>query len=371
MNLFTIALKEMKHNLKDKHSMIMMVIYPIVIILILGYALSGSFNNSITFKYNKILYSIEGKNNNFNEFLKTIKDLGIESEQIQSKEEALKKVENGSYTCYIDVNEDNGEITFYKNKVYNFKGDLIETILQSYVERYNAIREIYLENPESLEEILKDNDFNYVQESSMENGKKPRALDYYAVTMLTMIIMYGSLKGSFSIEGEYIRNTFNRIMCAPVSKYEILTGKLLGSIIVTFSQGLIVILFTKYVFKTYWGENMIFIYILIFSQVIMSISLGVGVAFMTNKETLSSSLLNMIAPIMTFLGGGYIPLEGYNNKALNIICKLSPLKWTNDGIFNYIYSNNYSTAYTAIIINLCVAILFLTISSLIYKKKVI
>lgn len=371
MNFIIVAIKEIKQALRDKHSTLMMVIYPIALILILGTALSGVFENSITFKYNKILYKIEGEESKgFNEFLKVVGDLGIGVEQVHSEESALKKIEDASYSCYIDVNEEEGEIKLYKNNVYSFKGDLIQTILQSYIERYNVISEIAVQNPKAIGEILADNNINYVEEKHIEKDRKPRALDYYAVTMLTMIMMYGSLSGAFSIGSEYVRNTFHRVMASPVNKYEVLSGKVLGSVIATFLQGVIVILFTKYVFNTYWGENIYPIYLLILSQVIMSISLGVGIAFLTEKDTLTTSLLNIILPLITFLGGGYVPLEQFNNRGLNFISILSPLKWTNDGIFDYIYMNTYEGLSNAIIINFVIAMVFLGVSSLIYKKKV-
>ncbi|PRR77724.1 ABC-2 family transporter protein [Clostridium liquoris] len=374
MKFVIIALKEIKQNLRDKKSMAMMVIYPILLMIILGSALSGAFNDSISFKDTKVLYKIEGKksiSNNFNEFTKALNDLGIETIEIEDEKQAIEKVKDSTYECYIKVDENNKKINVYKNERYNFKSDLIQTILNTYVDRYNTMIEIYKENPKVLPKLTGEKEVNYVNEINVQRNRSPRAIDYYAVTMLTMIVLYAALSGAFAIGGEYIRNTFNRIMCAPIKKVEILGGKVLGNIIVTLLQSVIVVLFSKYVLKAYFGDDMFPIYLVILSEVIMAISMGVGVAFMTKKDTLCSALLNILIPFITFFGGGYVPIGDFKNNTINLISNLSPLKCTNDAIFTFVYSNNIHNIKTAIIINMIIAVVFLSISSLIYKRQVV
>lgn len=374
MKFFIIALKEIKQNLRDKKSMAMMVIYPILLMIILGSALSGAFNDSISFKDTKVLYKIEGKksiSNNFNEFTKALNDLDIETIEIEDEKQAIEKVKDSIYECYIKVDKNNKKINVYKNERYNFKSDLIQTILNTYVDRYNTMIEIYKENPKVLPKLTGEKEVNYVNEINVQKNRSPRAIDYYAVTMLTMIVLYSALSGAFAIGGEYIRNTFNRIMCAPIKKVEILGGKVLGNIIVTLLQSVIVVLFSKYVLKAYFGDDMFPIYLVILSEVIMAISMGVGVAFMTKKDTLCSALLNILIPFITFFGGGYVPIGDFKNNTINLISNLSPLKWTNDAIFTFTYSNNIHNIKTAIIINMIIAVVFLSISSLIYKRQVV
>lgn len=52
-------------------------------------------------------------------------------------------------------------------------------------------------------------------------------MDYYALTMLTLILMYSSIAGVFAIKSETIARTLNRLLCSPVGKHEILIGKIL------------------------------------------------------------------------------------------------------------------------------------------------
>ncbi|WP_027624184.1 SagG family ABC transporter permease subunit [Clostridium lundense] len=374
MKFIIIAIKEIKQNLRDKKSMAMMVLYPILLMIILGSALAGAFDDSISFKDTKVVYKTEGKesiSHNFKGFTKTLNNLGIETIETDDEKQAIEKVKDSTYVCYIKVDEKDKKIDFYKNTRYNFKSDLIQTILNIYVDRYNTVMEIYKESSTMSGELIDEKEVSYVNEISIQKNRSPRAIDYYAVTMLTMIILYAALYGAFGIGGEYIRNTFNRIMCAPIKKVEILGGKVLGNIVVNLLQSFIVILFSKYVLKAYFGDNMIPIYLVVLSEVIMAISIGVGVAFMTKKDTLSSALLNIIIPCITFFGGGYVPIGDFKSNTINLISNLSPLKWTNDALFTFIYSNNIQNIKIAIGINMIIAVVFLSISSLIYKRQVV
>lgn len=374
MKWIIIAIKEIKQNLRDKKFMAMSVLYPILLMIILGSALSGAFNDSISFKDTKVVYKAEEKggiSRNFKEFTKTLNNLGIETIETKDEKQAIEKVKDSTYMCYIKINEKDKKINFYKNERYSFKSDLIRTILNIYIDRYNTVMEIYKESPRMSAELIEEKEVSYVNEISVEKNRSPRAIDYYAVTMLTMIILYAALSGTFAIGEEYIRNTFNRIMCAPIKKAEILGGKVLGNIIVNLLQSFIVIFVSKYVLNAYFGDNMMPIYLVILSEVIMAISIGVGIAFMTKKDTLSSALLNIIIPSITFFGGGFVPIGDFKNNTINLVSNLSPLKWTNDALFTFIYSNNIHNIKIAIIINMIIAIVFLGISSLIYKRQVI
>ena len=159
----------------------------------------------------------------------------------------------------------------------------------------------------------------------------------------------------------------NRLLCAPVKKYEVLTGKILGALVITSLQVVVVILMSKFLLKTYWGNHMGVILILLASEVAMAVSLGIGVAFLFKNER---GILNLLIPLIAFFGGSYLPLEGFG-KTMLLIAKFSPVGWVNKAIFSVIYSNDYSSVATAIIMNLSLAAIFVLIASLSFRKEAI
>jgi ABC-2 type transport system permease protein len=76
-------------------------------------------------------------------------------------------------------------------------------------------------------------------------------------------------------------------------------------------------------------------------------------------------------PVLVFLGGSYAPVDGFQNKTFQAITYLSPVRWVNRSIFDVIYNSNYSKVSTAILINLCAAVIFIAISSLIFRKETV
>jgi ABC-2 type transport system permease protein len=156
-------------------------------------------------------------------------------------------------------------------------------------------------------------------------------------------------------------------MCAPVRKYELLTGNVAGSIVVTIVQGLVVILFSKFVLKANWGEDILTVALLLLTYSIMTVSLGAGLAFMFENSEAAMGVLNTIIPIFVFLGGGYVPLNVMSG-VLAKISDISPVKWVNSALLSVIYDGNYSRVLTSVSINLAIAAAFIVIASLFTRK---
>lgn len=114
MKILIIALKEIKQNLRDKQGMAMMIALPIVLMLILGTALSGGMDeNSYLFNNTKIVYSIEGKGQRveaFEKFLNETKELGIKPTRVQDYKSGINTVKETEYVCYIYFNESENKI---------------------------------------------------------------------------------------------------------------------------------------------------------------------------------------------------------------------------------------------------------------------
>jgi ABC-2 type transport system permease protein len=374
MNIINIMIKEIKHNIRDKKGMVMMILFPVILMLVLGAALSGAFETSKKIGEIKALYLIQGEkliSESFKSFLGENKNSSITFVEALSIEEGLSSVQDTKYNAFVLVKENEEKIYLYKNDRYNLEASIVEAVLNSYVQRYNVIGEILKVNPMALDQIGNIEYKDYVTEVSLIKKRAPRAIDFYAVTMLTLIIMYASIGGGWAIKGEKIRKTGNRIVASPIKKYEIFIGKTLGALVSTFLQISIVIIVSKFILKAYWGSDMITIFILIISEIIMAISIGITVGFAVKSETTMNGILNTLIPFVVFLGGGYMPLESFGNGILLKLANISPLKWTNDAILQVIYDNSRSLVSSALAINLAISIILILLSAYIFKREAI
>jgi ABC-type multidrug transport system, permease component len=372
MKILILVWKEFRQNVRNWKANSMMVLFPIVLILILGTAFSRVFDDSIALDNVRVLYTLNSSNglsSYFKSFTEHGKEMGIKFEETSDVDAGVRSVQDVTYSCYILFENDSNEVKLYKNARYNFEAGFVQGFVDSFISRYNAYAEIGKSNPEALGKIMAEEGKNYVNTMSLDKKRKPRALDYYAITMLTLILMYSSLTGFWGVKSEQNHKTGSRILCSPIHKSEFLTGKVIGCIFVTFIQAAVVIAFSRYVMGAYWGNDIFTIALLVLSQAIMTISLGASIAFLIKNEGAASGLLNSVIPIVVLLGGGYTPLENMG-PFIARISDISPVKWINSSMLRVIYDNDYSLVPIAIIINLALAAVFIGVVALLSKKEV-
>lgn len=370
MRIFKIMTKEIKENLTDKKVMAMMVLFPILLMIILGFAFSNTFNNNFKLKDVKVIYTDNGSKEisaGFKNFIEKGKEIGIEFKEIKNIDQGISDIKNAKYSDYIVLKNDN--ITIYKNDRNGIDSNIVESMLSTFVDRDKAISAIAKANPFALKNITADSNYNFVDVVSLDRNRQPTSKDYYSVTMLTLIILYGSISGVYAIDSERTKKTGNRILTSPTKKYEILTGKLLGTAFSLLIQSAIVFVFSKYVLGAYWGSNIGIIFLLILSEILFSISIGVGLGFIIKKGNTASGIISAIIPFIAFLGGSYFPIDSISSKVLMQIANISPVKWTNSAIFQIIFSNDYSFVSTALLINLICAALFVGLSAYLFSKE--
>lgn len=372
MNIINVMIKEMKQNLRSKKSLIMMILYPIVLMVVLGTALSGAFDSSAGFSEINVLYTNPGGTplaQAFQGFVARSQEMGMVFTLEPDREQGMQSIKSGAYACYVIVS--GARVELVKNDSQAFRGILVETMLSTFTRRYNAVYEIAKANPAMAGEIMnRPASGDYVKTSSLSERKQPRALDYYAITMLTLIILYGSTRASYAIFNEKLMKTESRLYCAPVKKSALLLGKILGMLLITMLQVIIVVVFCKYLLGTYWGSHLGTVLLLLTSEVVFAVSLGIGMAFMARGEVGPAiGILNLIIPFLVFLGGGYVPIDSFG-KTILMVANISPIKWINSAIFQVIYNNDFGTVLQSVLINVGLAVGLLVFAFFCVRKEV-
>lgn len=373
MSIARIIVKEFKQNIRNYKANIIMILFPIVLIAILGAAFSNAFESTADMSSVRVLYTQDVNKtkpyltNAFQSFRDQMtKELGITFDQAADIDAGIESIENYTYCAYIHISDDRQEIKLYKNERHTFYAGLVESALNSFAEEYGAMSVISAFAP-SAESSLKETKRSYVTVRGLDEKRKPGSLDYYTITMVTLFLLYSSITGYFSIRDDMEQMTANRILSAPVKRYELLTGKVLGSILVTVVQGLAVILFSKLILKAYWGEDLLTVALLMFSYSIMAVSIGVGIAYLFRNGDAGSGILNAVIPILTFLGGGYVPLSVIG-PVFSRISDLSPVTWINSALFEVIYDGSYARVPVSIGLDLLIAAAFILLTAILSRK---
>ncbi|ACA57062.1 ABC transporter permease [Clostridium botulinum] len=374
MKILNILKKEILENFRDKKAMFLMTLFPMLLITILGTVFSGNFASTINIPEINVMYSINKDvkiDKNFKDFTKEIqKNMKVNFKEAKEEKDALEKISNGKADVYIKIPSDK-KIYIYENNVRAFNSQLVSTLLDTFVDKVNMTKEVTSKNPMALSKIKVDNSPNFVNTKTIDGKNSPRGIDYYAVTMLTMTILYGTAVGAMSIASEIKRRTYKRLICSNTSPLKILFSKILASFLVIAFQSFLIYLFSKYILGTNWGNNKLALISVVASLIFMAVSAGVCIANTVKNEGVMSIIIYMFVPVLTFLGGGYIPLDTIGSKMLNSVSSISPLKWSNNAIFKIIFGNDLSIFGTTMLINLGAGVLFLLIAILFPRKDVV
>lgn len=348
MKILNIAYYTILRNFRDKHSIITMVFFPIFIIAII----TNVSNSKPALKEDKkikvgFLNQDKGYlSNNFEDYMNRyqLKDY-IEIINTKSKDEGVEQIKNGNINSLIIFEngytdrikqEKNVKIYVYNSDKYLYKTNIVKYIVDSYLNEANASL--------AISTITKDKDVvsgnNYINNTKIPLEKSaPNTSGYFSITMLIMIIMYGSGYGASEMSEELFYSTGLRIRSTPVRTIELYSGKMLGAVFTIFLQGCIIILAAKKFYGVNWGDNVFFVLFIILIMSILSVGFGSVVALVSKDIYMANRLLNIITPIFTLISGGFMKFN-LNNKVLESLRFFVPNQLAHIAIFNTVYNGS-------------------------------
>ncbi len=193
--------------------------------------------------------------------------------------------------------------------------------------------------------------------------------DYYGIVEITMMVLYGSGYGFYTIYNNRRNKIEARCFQGNLSKSSYIITKITSTFFVTAISLIPAMLYSIFVLKAYWGEDYFSVIALLLSLNFFGTTLGILLGYIFKEEKHGSFFLNtLIIPVMTFLGGGYIYLED-GNKLLDIVRYISPLTLINKSILSIAFYEDYSKFYISILYSVALGILFLAFTFSISNKK--
>lgn len=157
-------------------------------------------------------------------------------------------------------------------------------------------------------------------------------LDYTAPAMLAMLILFfGFLLTGISFQRERSQGTLERLMAAPVSRFDIVGGYLLGFVLFALLQTLIIFFYMVYVLDvSYQGQLW---EILIFEALIGvgAVCLGTFASTFARNEFQITQFIPIVVLPQMFLCGILWPVDQMPNY-LQWIAKFLPLTYGVDGM---------------------------------------
>lgn len=354
-------LKEIKQFFRKPFNVLFMLIAPLVLILLMGYAMSNVIGESGEEKNqenatNTVLYIIDDNSKNeyqekFIQFENYIEDeTNIIFKQISNYEEGCQQVDKQKAIALIKVSQDG---FYYYRSPYNepTESQILRNVYDMFFSSSgNLSTHSYIE----VEEI---------QQKSLDS------YSYFTFAELGFIMLYLCLIVGQSVFNEKEIKTFERIYTSKANISKLIISKVGMGVTIGIIQIIFVYLLSTFILDVSWGRYKVLIYLLYTILAIFSSTLGALLGLYIKKKVVLNDTILILSIFLGFLGGGLTPLSFLDTvKVISIICRISPLYWiTNSAI---VLSNDKINDYFFVSVLLCITLIIMfIIIYLILKNK--
>jgi len=366
--IFLIGIKDVKIRSRDPSSFIMLLVMPLVLILVLGMVFQPLWT-STPFTIDIAVLDEDG-----GEFSKILleevfgsgqlKDM-IKIKYVESKEEIIKEVNEGKIAAGVIIGNgfsrtilagEDTRIKILGDPEQAIKAGVIKNIVEAFTlevlkrkiilgtsigilvsenlinsAEIQQLIPVWLSEIENMDELIQID-----KKTEKRMAKNPLAMEYYAVGMGIMYILFATNAGAETIFQERRNKTLERIKVAPISEREILGGKLFGIFLIALLQFVMIVFFTRIFYRVNWGDSLLGIIIMILSSVLAFSGLSTFFASLTKSEEQIGNIGPALAMIFGFLGGGMWPAFAFPDW-LNMVSKFTPNRWAIDGFLKLMY----------------------------------
>ena len=290
-------------------------------------------------------------------------------------EDAKKLLENKKITGYIIPN-DNVNITVSSNGVN-------ETILKYVVDEINSNKEISKDLSKiEIDNQIKEGNYNIDYQKIYKNinnlfssntvklnnisnkNLSYTMIEYY--TLIAMTCLYGGIISMFITNYKLanMNSIGKRTSISPIHKGKMLLGSLLASYIIQLLGITLLFIFTIFVLKVDYGNNLLLVVLLAICGSLAGLSLGVMVATtIKSNENTKTGILIAITMLGCFLSGMMgITMKYIVDKNIPIINKINPASMITDGFYSLYYYDTLDRFFFNIISLLLFSIIMFIIS---------
>lgn len=377
MNVFLATLKNGTLQIwRDKSAIIMLVIFPIVLIFVLGNALEAFVNPSSSLPEARLGLVMQDQGiagQMLEEFLSGEEVSSYIEVSLMTEEEALAALEadaldsvllaRSGYTLSF-ISGERGMLELLRRG-----NSTAASIISLFVDGYQQIAAAGVtrgvQGSLNLDREALERDM--LQKLPLK-GNAPRAMDYYAITMTVMILLYTGMS-TLGLADEFLFSSRgSRIAQSPASKGPLLGGILLSGICAALLQGVTVVVFSGLVFGANWGENPLLVLGVIFAMALFAQGLSLFLIAVSGSQRFASSISYGLIWIVTFVSGGYMPMSF--GETMDSIFHYTPNSLAQSILFGSIYGGNEGRIgwYFALLLLMGSALLALSILFLRRKK---
>ncbi len=358
-------LKEFLQIFRDKRTMVILFGIPVVQVLLFGFALKNELKNAhiAIFDQSKDVYT--------QEITSKLLSSGyfLLNQNISSQEEIEQVFRRGKVREVVVFEPNFGE-NLIKNNKANVQvitdasdpntANIVYNYTQSIINDY--LRELNQANEQPI--IIK-------AEIQMRYNKELKSVFMFVPGVITIILMLVSaMMTSISITREKELGTMEILLVSPVKPWQIILGKVIPYVFLSFASAIIILLLSYYIFQMPFSGSLVLLLGVTILFIVLALSLGVFISTVAKTQQVAM-LLSMFALLLpTILLSGFIfPIKNMP-LALQYFSHLMPPKWFVIVIKNIIIKGNgIEIIWKEILILSAMTILFIALSIKKFKTR--
>ena len=360
MKFHIIAAKDLKIVLRDRNALIMMFLVPMMIISVAGLALGGEYQQNIQIDVLIVDLDNDDVSKGLVEFLEEIDilDVDMESNEFAARDR-VKNKEYGSliiipmgFTKSVMTGQDTG-LLIIVDPTEESDNTVLEKIVEGYASRISTnvvvvktasaygipahTEEQILEIIDTAGQFVYPPSVDVTIENTASNLVEFSPFTQYVPGFAVMFLMFTTVQmGSISLIKEQEAGTLRRLITAPISKAEIIGGKIASTFIRGFMQLTVLIYFGHVAFDLDLGSDILALFVLIAAVTLASTGLGVLVAVLVKTVDQADSVSLFLVMIMSAIGGSWWPLS-VEPQFMQDMAHFTITAWAMDGFYDLLY----------------------------------
>ena len=360
MKFHLIAAKDVKIVLRDRNALLMMFLVPMLIISISGLALGGDYEQNIRISVLVVDLDNDEVSRGLVEFLEEIDilDVDMESNEFAARDR-VKNQEYGrliiiplGFTESVMTGQDT-ELLIIENPTEESQNTVLEKIVEGYASRISTnvvvvktvgaygipvyTEEQIMEIVDTAEQFVQPPPVEVTIESTASSLAEFSAFTQYVPGFAVMFLMFTTVQiGSVSLIKEQEAGTLRRLVTAPISRVEIIGGKIASTFIRGFVQLTVLMYFGNVVFGLDLGSDTLALLILIAAITLASTGLGLLVAVLVRTADQADSVSLLLVLIMSAVGGSWWPLF-IEPQFMQDMAHFTITAWAMEGFYDLIY----------------------------------
>lgn len=361
MKLWHIAVKDLTIRVRDRSALVVLLILPLAMIVILGTVFNWT---GTTFKANVVVVNLDRGDvarRLVDDVLggDQLKDLLVVT-TVSTEAEARVLVEQGKTGAAVVIPADfttnvtagtKAAVTVLGNPEAATQAGIVRNIIESFtaeVQRRQLAAKVTiarLQEPgtvpvqlmeEAVQAVLQRvgsaqrQDLVSIATTAQEGIKVPQALDYYAVGMALVFLIFTANTGTEAMLEEKRQYTLQRVSVTPTSHLQILSGKLVGIFLVSALQFTMIIVLSRLLYHVSWGASVPAVIAMAAATVLAGAGLSTLVAALAGTPEQAGSIGPAVAMVYSLLGGSMWPV--YNMPAwMTSLSRLTFTRWSIEG----------------------------------------